>query len=321
MAAELSVKSIHPFLQQNDTKTSSGCTIRSYSHPGPAPSSSSSPQSGPIIALVHGYPYSSYMWRHVIKPLSEQYPLFVPELPGYGISSPFPSADWDKREVGKVLMEALHRVLGRGRDVLWVGFDRGARVGHRLLAEPDPGHEIRAVVMVDIVPTLEQWRSFARTPASVGYFHWPLLARPEAAGLVGAVGGGRWCRVLMEGTMGSHAGGLRSQRADEAWEHYEAVLSREEAIRGTCDDYRFGGVPECSQQEDEQGKGKKVRVPTMVIYSATGLGKMHDVPSCWEGWVDGELVCKGIEGGHGHNLPESAPEEVVRLVKEWAMKV
>lgn len=67
--ADQTLGTLHSFLQKNDTQTSSGGTVVSYSH---------DTGSGPVLCAVHGYPQSSYMWRHVLLScstlLSSRYP-------------------------------------------------------------------------------------------------------------------------------------------------------------------------------------------------------------------------------------------------------
>jgi pimeloyl-ACP methyl ester carboxylesterase len=114
--------------------------------------------------------------------LKDKISLFIPELPGYGFSSLPPKPD--KRTVGNLIIEALQSVFGKDRQVIWCGHDRGARVGHRLLVDNEPSHNIKAAVLMDIVPTLEQWRAFSNPLASVAYYHWPFLATDMAPHLI-----------------------------------------------------------------------------------------------------------------------------------------
>jgi pimeloyl-ACP methyl ester carboxylesterase len=106
--------------------------------------------------------------------LKDKISLFIPELPGYGFSSLPPKSD--KRTVGNLIVEALQAVFGKDRSVIYCGHDRGARVGHRLLVDNNPAHNITSAILMDIVPTLEQWHSFQNPRASVAYYHWPFLA-------------------------------------------------------------------------------------------------------------------------------------------------
>lgn len=50
--ANSNLKTLHPWLQENSTQTSSGSTIHSFSHDN---------GDDDIFCIVHGYPQSSYM--------------------------------------------------------------------------------------------------------------------------------------------------------------------------------------------------------------------------------------------------------------------
>jgi haloalkane dehalogenase len=52
---------------------------------------------GPEALLVHGWPESSYMWRHLLPALAEAgYRAVAPDLPGYGDSEPDPPGTWER---------------------------------------------------------------------------------------------------------------------------------------------------------------------------------------------------------------------------------
>lgn len=70
----------------------------------------------------------------------------------------------------------MQDVFGKERPVIYCGHDRGARIGHRLVVDNKPEHNIKAAVLMDIVPTLEQFKAFANPKASMAYYHWPFLA-------------------------------------------------------------------------------------------------------------------------------------------------
>jgi hypothetical protein len=50
--ASSTLKTLHPWLQENDTQVASGDSIKSYSHDN---------GSDAILCVVHGYPQSTYM--------------------------------------------------------------------------------------------------------------------------------------------------------------------------------------------------------------------------------------------------------------------
>jgi pimeloyl-ACP methyl ester carboxylesterase len=114
---------------------------------------------GPILILIHGYPQSSYMWRHIISHLPKNMPIFVADLPGYGASPPLEKHD--KLSVGTALLNAMEQAFysrfsrkssARGDlPVVLVGHDRGARIAHRLAVSGVEGFRIEGVCLIDIV--------------------------------------------------------------------------------------------------------------------------------------------------------------------------
>lgn len=81
--------------------------------------------SGAPVVLLHGFPETSFAWRHQIPVLAERFRVIAPDLRGYGETDK-PAADYDKRTMANDLVELL-KSLDIGKIVL-VGHDRGARV-------------------------------------------------------------------------------------------------------------------------------------------------------------------------------------------------
>jgi pimeloyl-ACP methyl ester carboxylesterase len=117
----------------------------------------------PILVLIHGYPQSSYMWRHLVSHLPDDMPIWVADLPGYGASPPL--EEHDKLSVGTALLNAMKqayystsmRISSSGNpklSVVLVGHDRGARVAHRLAVSGVTGISIQGVCLIDIVSLL-----------------------------------------------------------------------------------------------------------------------------------------------------------------------
>jgi pimeloyl-ACP methyl ester carboxylesterase len=104
--------------------------------------------SGPPVVLLHGFPETSFAWRHQIPVLAEKYHVIAPDLRGYGETDK-PAAGYDKRTMALDLVELLKgRGLGK---IALVGHDRGARVATRFTKD-HPALVDRLVVM-DNVPT------------------------------------------------------------------------------------------------------------------------------------------------------------------------
>ena len=247
--------------------------------------------------------------------LKDKISLFIPELPGYGFSSLPPKPD--KRTVGNLIIEALQSVYGKERPIIWCGHDRGGRVGHRMIVDNKPSHNIKAAILMDIVPTWEQWKAFSNPLASVAYYHWPFLATDAAPHLIETMGGGVFCENNFNRVKGGNEAGLKRFQENHAWELYCHQFNNPECIAGSCADYKAGAFEDVDEQKSDQKEGKKVNVPLLVMYSGSNLGRMHDVSGLWKQWVDGELKTFAVPNGIGHFLPEEDPETTAQQVIEW----
>lgn len=249
------------------------------------------------------------------------------KLPGYGVSSP--SKDSSPLAIGSALLETSHTIFPK-RAIILGGHDRGARICHRLaVAHANPPHEaewihnytLLGAVILDIVPTLVQWQSFANPAASTAYAHWAFLPTFFAPGMIEAYGGDKWCHDQLSRIAGPNPSAVETAQSDDAWKVYESLNAKTETIKGSCADYAAAADPEPQQQAADQKAGRKIEVPTVVMWSLGRLGKMHgDVEAIWKQWVDDGvgLTAQGIGNDIGHYLPEEASETVghaiIRLI-------
>jgi haloacetate dehalogenase len=110
---------------------------------------------GAPIILLHGFPETSYAWRHQIPVLAKTYRVIAPDLRGYGETEK-PASGYDKRTMASDVRE-LMRVLDLPRIAL-VGHDRGARVATRFAK--DHADVLDRLVVMDNVPTRIVAREF-----------------------------------------------------------------------------------------------------------------------------------------------------------------
>src|SRR5215204_2656308 len=109
---------------------------------------------GPPVVLVHGTPFSSYVWRRVVPALAQTNTVYAFDLPGYGSSEKKEGQDVSLAAQGKVLSELLDH---------W-GLDKPAVVGHdfggaiTLRAHLLEGCDFRAIALIDAV-ALSPWGS------------------------------------------------------------------------------------------------------------------------------------------------------------------
>ena len=253
--------------------------------------------------------------------------LFIPELPGYGISSP--SKDNTRIGIVEALVEAMSQVFNittdSPRKVIAVGHDRGARIVHRLAVSRTnfPAIALVGAAMLDIVPTKAQWDAFQNPAISAGYFHWPFLANVDyAVQVLSKYGGGQWVKDIHKRITGNDDD-LERASADGALEVYAACFEKEETLRYSCEDYAYGAGPEYQHQSEDQAAGRKVDVPTLIMWSKAKLGARLDVATIWEDWIapgtDYQPI--GVGDGHGHFLPEEASKEVTQAITAFAKKL
>lgn len=95
------------------------------------------PADAPVLLLLHGYPSSSHMFRHLIPALADRYRVVAPDHLGFGRSSAPSTDEFD------YTFEALAAVTGRFLSTLGIERytvyvqDYGAPIGWRLaLADP-----------------------------------------------------------------------------------------------------------------------------------------------------------------------------------------
>jgi hypothetical protein len=269
--------------------------------------------------------------------------LFVPELPGYGISTPIvgDATVNTKRSVGTALLESLASVFNTKssstpRQVIIGGHDRGARISHRLSVDfshppqqsPNLYNDLNITVigtlLLDILPTKEQWTAFSNPAVAQGYFHWPMLANAQlATDLISAYGGANWARGGHIRIAGPNPKALERISKDGALDIYAELFDSKETLYYSALDYAAGAAPEASEQEEDQKAGRKVGVPLLVFFSKAKLGATADVAGIWKAWVGEGVQYEGIGvgEGYGHYLPEEAYDIVVPKIEEFIKKV
>ena len=132
---------------------------------------------GTPVILLHGFPQTHLMWRHVAPELATEHTVICPDLRGYGASDKPTDPDgttYSKRTMAADVI-ALAKALGHDRFAL-VGHDRGALVAIRAgLDHPD---KVTHLASLDVLPTLDMWEVMRGTSAAVG-FHLYLMAQPH----------------------------------------------------------------------------------------------------------------------------------------------
>ncbi|MEY9988704.1 pimeloyl-ACP methyl ester carboxylesterase [Streptomyces sp. V4I8] len=108
----------------------------------------------PPVVLLHGTPFSSYVWRAIARSLAREHQVFVWDMPGYGMSEKSADQDVSLSAQGRIFTELL-RHWGL-EEPLVVAHDFGGAVALR--AHLLHGARYRALTLVDPV-ALAPWGS------------------------------------------------------------------------------------------------------------------------------------------------------------------
>jgi pimeloyl-ACP methyl ester carboxylesterase len=258
------------------------------------------------------------------------YPLFVPDLPGYGFSAS-PKAH-SKLDVGLLLLQALRELLpevGSPVSIVLVGHDRGARIVHRLqvsAASSDANIvklnlKIIGLGIFDVVPTTIQWKSVGGSPAAqVSTFHWAFLANVALANdIIRSYGGGKWAKDMILRWAGSNEAGLEKLKSGNALDVYGSFFDNPSVIKATCQDYEAGATVDVTAQTADQEAGRKVNIPILLIYGKAYLGWRANVEEEWQHFVTDRSLIKShpLSNGIGHFVAEEAPEDTAAALIDW----
>jgi pimeloyl-ACP methyl ester carboxylesterase len=114
---------------------------------------------GDEILLLHGCPFSSFIWRRVMPQLTHNFRCLAPDLLGLGDTETAPDADWSLRAQATMVLGFLDR-LGVARAHL-VGHDHGGALAQLLAAEhPD---RVGRLVLAN-AEAYDNWPSRAERP-------------------------------------------------------------------------------------------------------------------------------------------------------------
>ncbi|MDI2130145.1 alpha/beta fold hydrolase [Yinghuangia seranimata] len=114
---------------------------------------------GPPLVLLHGCPFSSFVWRGVVAELADQFRCIAPDLLGLGDTETPADADWTLPAQAHTVLALLDH-LGLDRVAL-VGHDHGGAVA-QLVATQQPAR-LTAVVLAD-AEAYDNWPSAEERP-------------------------------------------------------------------------------------------------------------------------------------------------------------
>ena len=260
---------------------------------------------GSPVVLLHGFPQTHLMWRHVAQRLAVEHTVICPDLRGYGASDK-PDADspgvYAKRTMAADVV-ALAGALGHDRFAL-VGHDRGALVAFR--AGLDHPEAVTHLGILDVVPTLDMWDVLHGVSAAVA-FHLYLMAQPP--GLP---------ETMIAGSADAFFGSFL-----DAWATGPAALPPEvrnaylrasrAAVPSIVADYRASATVDIEHDRADLDAGTRLTMPVTVLQQDWGAQLGYDAAAVWRAWAP-DLDHRLTEAGHF--MAEEAPEEVTAAIRD-----
>jgi haloacetate dehalogenase len=261
--------------------------------------------SGRPVVLLHGFPQTHLMWRHVAADLAHDHTVICPDLRGYGDSDKPAEAGPDtyaKRTMAADIV-ALARALGHDRFAL-AGHDRGALVAIR--AGLDHPAAITHLASLDVLPTLDMWDILHGASAAVA-FHLYLMAQPPGlpeqmiAASADAFFG--YFLDLWAGNAGAIPDDVRA----------EYLRASGAAVPSIVADYRASAGIDVEHDQADRASGRTLAMPVTVVQQDWGAALGFDAAGRWRAWAP-DLVHRTLD--IGHFMAEEAPKQVTALLRE-----
>jgi pimeloyl-ACP methyl ester carboxylesterase len=260
--------------------------------------------SGSPIVLLHGFPETHLMWRHVAEDLAADHTVICPDLRGYGDSDK-PVDDgttYAKRTMAADIV-TMARALGHERFAL-AGHDRGALVAIR--AGLDHPGVITHLASLDVLPTLDMWDVLHGASAAVG-FHLYLMAQPP--GLP---------ELLIAASADAFFGYFldiwsRDPDAIPADIRAAYLKASREAVPSIVADYRASAGIDIEHDRVDREAANTLRMPVTVLQQDWGTMLGFDAAALWRPWAP-DLRHATVNAGHF--MAEEAPADVIKALRD-----
>ncbi len=260
--------------------------------------------SGSPVVLLHGFPQTHLMWRHVAADLAADHTVLCPDLRGYGDSDK-PADDgetYSKRTMAADVV-ALARAFGHEKFAL-AGHDRGALVAIRAgLDHPD---HVSHLAILDVLPTLDMWEVLHGVSASVA-FHLYLMAQPPG---------------LPEQLISGAPDAFFSYFLDQWGADPEAIPAdiraryleaSRNAVPSIVADYRASAGIDLEHDRADRDAGNQLKMPATVIQQDWGVALGYDAAALWRAWAP-DLVHETVHSGHF--MAETSPASVTKSLRD-----
>ncbi|GAB2533335.1 alpha/beta fold hydrolase [Nocardia heshunensis] len=261
--------------------------------------------SGSPIVLLHGFPQTHLMWRHVAADLAADHTVICPDLRGYGDSDKPVDTDgetYSKRTMGNDIV-TLAKAFGHESFAL-AGHDRGALVAIRTALD-HPEH-VTHLASLDVLPTLDMWEVMHGLTGAIG-FHLYLMAQPVGLPeqLIGASPDAFFGYFL--------DGWTKNPDAIPAEIRDAYLTASRHAVPSIVADYRASANIDVEHDRADRAAGTTLRMPTTVLQQDWGSALGFDAEALWRAWAP-DLKHETVTCGHF--MAEESPTEIIRAIRE-----
>lgn len=285
--------------------TPSEVTIHYISCPPPAHTASKG-----TILLIHGYPQTSYQFRHVITPLADAgYTVIAPDYRGAGESS-HPRDGYEKVQMATDLHDLLTEHIGIKDKVHVVGHDIGGMVAHAYAARFDS--DTASVAWGECpLPGTDAYDRFVKEETKGGVWHFVFHWQTD---LPEALTNGRE-RIYIKSFYDRLAINSRAITPADV-DHYAMMFSQPGAMRSGFDVYRAFHQDATDNLEWVKKNGK-CKVPSLSL-----MGEKSFLATIAEEQNQQmyESTAKATVAGSGHWCAEENPADFVKQVLMWVEK-
>ncbi|WP_369215897.1 alpha/beta fold hydrolase, partial [Streptomyces flavofungini] len=260
--------------------------------------------SGTPVVLLHGFPQTHLMWRHVAPRLAGDHLVVCPDLRGYGASGKPAATDDDVYSKRTMAADIVTLMAGLGHDhFALVGHDRGALVAFR--AGLDHPETITHLGILDVVPTLDMWDVLRGVSAAVG-FHLFLMAQPP--GLP---------ETMIANSADAFFGSFLDTWAKDPGAIPEPVRAEylrasAAAVDSIVADYRASAGVDVAHDQADLDAGSRFAMPVAVVQQNWGARLGYDAAEVWRAWAP-HLDHRVTEAGHF--MAEEAPDEITTVLR------
>ncbi|PZF83643.1 alpha/beta hydrolase [Jiangella anatolica] len=256
---------------------------------------------GRPVVLLHGFPQTHLMWRHVAADLAAEHTVIVPDLRGYG-GSDKPAADYSKRTMAADVV-ALATELGHDRFAL-AGHDRGALVAFRTGLD-HPGR-VSHLAILDVLPTLDMWDVLHGASAAVA-FHLYLMAQPPGLPERMIAGSAEEFFGYFLDQWGADPDAIP---ADVRAEYLRACAA---AVPSIVADYRASAGVDVEHDTADRAAGRTLAMPVTVVQQDWGAALGFDAAGLWRAWAPD---LRHVTTTAGHFMAEADPAAIAAELRD-----